>query len=165
MKRRHVYSTPDIATAERAVATLRRIGMSDEDISLIARQDIELTQIDNAHIEHRSDFAQGALKGVVGGAGSGLLVGLAAMVIPPLGLTLAGVAALTLGGAAVGSWAGMLAGASVPDTVRQKFEDEIASGHVLVIVDGDEATLAQAAAALQPLDASLLPFNTPTAIS
>jgi hypothetical protein len=165
MNRRHVYSTPDIATAELAVAALRRTGVDEEGISLIARQDIELTQIDNEHIEHRNDFAQGALKGVVGGAGSGLLVGLVAMVVPPLGLTLAGVAALTLGGAAVGSWAGMLAGASVPDTVRQKFEGEIASGRVLVVVDGDEEVLARAAAALQPLDANLLPFNTLTAIS
>lgn len=165
MKRRHVYSAPDIATAEHAVVALRRIGIDEEGISLIARQDIELTKIDDKHIEHRNDFAQGALKGVVGGAGSGLLVGLVAMVVPPLGLTLAGVAALTLGGAAVGSWAGMLAGASVPDTVRQKFESEIADGHILVVVDGDDETLARAAATLQPLDVRLLPFDTPTAIS
>ena len=165
MKTRHVYSTPDVAAAELAVQALRRAGILQEDISLIARHDIELKEIDDARIERRSDFAQGALKGVIGGGGSGLLVGLIAMVVPPLGLTLAGVAAMTLAGAAVGTWTGMLAGSSVPGTVRQKFEDEIASGHVLLVVDGDEEQLAAAEAALRPLDATQLPFETLTAIS
>ncbi|MEO8748442.1 MAG: hypothetical protein ABI379_12415 [Rhodanobacter sp.] len=165
MKTRHVYSTPDVPAAEFAVQALRRAGIPEEDISLIARHDIELKQIDDARIERRSDFAQGALKGVVGGAGSGLLVGLIAMVVPPLGLTLAGVAAMTLAGAGVGTWTGMLAGASVPGSVRQKFEDDIAAGRVLVVVDGENEQLASAETALLPLDATLLPFDTHTAIS
>lgn len=165
MKTRHVYSTPDVATAERAIRALRQAGIPEEGISLIARDDIELKQIDDNRIEHRNDFAQGALKGVVGGAGSGLLVGLVAMVVPPLGLTLAGVAAMTLAGAAVGTWAGMLAGSAVPEPVRQKFQGEIDSGHVLLVVDGDDEQLATAAAVLRPLDAVQLPFDTPTAVS
>ena len=165
MKTRHVYSTPDVATAELAIQSLRQAGIPEDDISLVARDDIELKQIDDNRIERRNDFAQGALKGVVGGAGSGLLVGLVAMVVPPLGLTLAGVAAMTLAGAAVGTWTGMLAGSAVPDSVHQKFQDEIASGRVLLVVDGDDEQLATAEAALLPHDAARLPFHTPTAIS
>lgn len=165
MKTRHVYSTPDVAAAELAVQALRHAGIPEEGISLIARHDIEVKQIDDDRIERRSDFAQGAIKGVVGGTGSGLLVGLIAMVVPPLGLTLAGVGALTLAGAAVGTWTGMLAGSSVPGSVRQKFEDEITAGRVLLVVDGDDEQLAAAEAALRPLDATQLPFDTLTAIS
>ena len=165
MKTRHVYSTADVAAAEVAIQALRQTGIPDEDLSLVARGDIERQQLDENLFEHRTDFAAGALKGVVGGAGSGLLVGLVAMFVPPLGLTLAGAGAIALAGAAVGSWAGMLMGASVPGAVRQKFEEEIAAGHVLVVVDGEDEQLAIAEAALLSLGATALPFDTTTSIS
>ena len=165
MKTRHVYSTMNVAAAEIAVQALRRAGISDEDISLVARGDIERRQLDESLVEHRSDFAAGALKGVVGGTGSGVLVGLVAMFVPPLGLTLAGAGAIALAGAAVGSWAGMLMGSGLPGAVRQKFEEEIAAGRVLLVMDGDEEQLAGAGKILVPLGATLLPFDTPSALS
>jgi hypothetical protein len=92
-------------------------------------------------------------------------VGLAAISVPPLGLTLAGAAAMAIAGAAVGGWVGMLTGTAEPSPVRRKFEAEIAAGHVLVVVDGDGATLAAADAALLAMGATPLPFDAPTAIS
>jgi len=165
MKTRHVFSTPDITAAEIAINTLREADIPDDAISLIARDDIEKTDISDDRLDTSGDFGRGGMKGVLAGGGSGLLVGLVAITIPPLGLTLAGVAAMTVAGAAVGSWAGMLTGASEPDIVRRTFDDEIAEGHVLVVVDGEDEILATADAALTAAGATQLSFDAPTAMS
>jgi hypothetical protein len=165
MKRRHVFSTSDVTAAEAAVQALRTAGIPDKDISLIARDDIQLEEIPDHQQEPKEDFGRGGVKGLLTGGGSGLLAGLVAITIAPIGLTLAGVAAMTLAGAAVGGWTGMLTGTAEPDTVRRTFEDEIATGHVLVIVDGAKDTLAAADAALESLDARQLPYDSPTAMS
>jgi hypothetical protein len=165
MKTRHVFSTHDMDAAESAVMALRQAGLSDDSISLVARRDIENHQIPDDRQDAHDDFGRGGMKGMLAGGGSGLLVGLAAISVPPLGLTLAGAAAMAIAGAAVGGWVGMLTGTAEPSPVRRKFEAEIAAGHVLVVVDGDGATLAAADAALLAMGATPLPFDAPTAIS
>jgi hypothetical protein len=165
MKTRHVFSTDDIDAAEAALQALRQAGLSDDCISLIARHDIENVQIPESQQDASDDFSRGGVKGLLAGGGSGLLVGLVALAIPPLGLTVAGAAVMTIAGAAVGGWVGMLTGTSEPGLVRRKFEGEIAAGHVLVVVDGNDATLAVADALLLDMGARPLPFNTPTAVS
>jgi hypothetical protein len=165
MKTRHVFSTADLGAAETAVDALRAQGVRDSDISLIAHQNIEHHLIADDRQKTIGDFGRGGVKGLAAGGGSGLLVGLVAMAVPPLGLTLAGAAAMTLVGAAVGGWVGVLTGTSEPDVVRRKFEDEIAAGRVLVVVDGEGANLAAADATLRALGATALPFDAPTAMS
>ena len=165
MKTRHVFSTVDLAAAEAAVHALRTAGIPDADISLVARQEIENHLIADDRQKTSGNFARGGVKGVVAGGGSGLLVGLVALVVPPLGLTLAGAAAMTLVGAAVGGWVGMLTGTSEPDMVRRKFEDGIAAGHVLVVVDGEGEALSTADATLKAQGATPMPFDSPTSLS
>ncbi len=165
MKNRHVFSTRDVATAEVAVNALRQAGISDDDISLIASHAIENESIPDGLQETGGDFSRGGLKGLALGGGSGLVFGLAAMAVPTLGLTLIGAAAMALAGAAVGGWSGMLTGTAEPDPVRRKFEKEVSAGRVLVVIDGDEQTLASADIALQSVDATPLPFESPTALS
>lgn len=165
MKTRHVFTTKDVAAAEVAVDELRRAGVSDDNISLIASHAIENESIPDDLQETSGDFSRGGLKGLAFGGGSGIVFGLAAMAVPTLGLTLVGAAAMALAGAAVGGWTGMLTGTAEPDPVRRKFEDEIAAGHVLLIVDGEEATLAKADIALRDVDATLLPFDSLTALT
>jgi hypothetical protein len=164
VKTRHVFSTPDLAAAKAAMQAARVAGVAPEDISLVARSDIEL-QTPEQHQEASSDFFPGAVRGVVGGGATGLLAGLVAVAIPPLGVTLAGVAALTLAGAMVGSWTGAIAGASVPDPVRRRFEGEIEAGRILVVLDGDKELLAAAQPALVAAGATPLPFDKPTALT
>lgn len=165
MKTRHVFSTLDIGAAESAVQGLRRAGLSDDCISLIARHDVENQQIPEDQQDTSDDFNRGGIKGLLAGGGSGLLVGLVAMAVPPLGLTIAGAAIMTIAGAAVGGWVGMLTGAAEPGAVRRKFEDEISAGHVLVVIDGDDQSLAIADATLLDAGATPLPFNAPSAVS
>ena len=164
MKTRHVFGTPDIDVAESAVDALRQASLADDCISLIARHDIESRFIPEDQQDTEDDFGRGGMKGLLAGGGSGLLVGLVAVAVPPLGLPLAGAALTTIADAATGSWVGMLTGTSEPGAVRRKFEGEIAAGRVLVIVvDGDAATLAVADAALVATGATALPFDAPTA--
>jgi hypothetical protein len=165
MKKRHVFSTRDVATAEAAVEAARQANIPNEDISLIARHDIEKKAIPNHRQSTEWDFAPGALKGVLEGGATGLVAGIIAVSVPPLGLTLAGLAAMTVAGAGIGGWMGALVGTEVPDPVRRKFEDEIEAGRILVILDGDDEALALAGPAVEAAGATPLPFDTPTAMS
>jgi len=165
MKVRRVYSTPSLPVAETAVRAAREAGIAETDVSLVARGDIELDAIPEHQKEAPTDFKHAAVRGAGIGGATGLLAGLVAVAVPPLGLTLAGVALTTLGGAAVGTWASSLVGASLPDPIRQKFEDEIEAGRILVVIDGEDATLAGAEDALRDAGAVHLPYGDPAAMS
>jgi hypothetical protein len=143
----------------------RAAGMPEQDISLIARSDIELEASPEQHKEAGSDFYPAALRGVIGGGATGLLAGLVAVAIPPIGITLAGVAGLAIAGALTGGWTSAMVGASVPDPVRRKFEDEIEAGRILVVLDADKDLLARTEPALVRAGATPLPFDQPTALT
>lgn len=165
MKVRRVYSTPSLQSAEAAVRVAREAGIAETDISLVARGDVELDAMPEHQKEAPTDFKHAAVRGAGIGGATGLLAGLVAVAVPPLGLTLAGVALTTLGGAAVGTWASSLVGAALPDPIRQKFESEIEAGRVLVVIDGEGNTLAAAEAAVRDAGASHLPYDDPAALS
>jgi hypothetical protein len=99
------------ADAKRAVAELERLGIDDNDVSIIANNG------DRAHGDHSEaaeDAGKGAATGgLVGGAG-GLLAGLGMLAIPGLGpVVAAGWLASTLAGAGVGAAVGGAAGGIV----------------------------------------------------
>lgn len=165
MKIKHVHLVNDLATAAKAVATARAAGAQEDDIALIARSDVEMERIPDDFRTSNTDFAPAALKGLFGGGAAGLVAGLVAMAIPGLGVTLAGAAAITAVGAATGTWSSSLIGASLPDPVRQRFEDEIESGRILVVVDASEDDQPRIDAALEKIGATPLPFEESTALS
>lgn len=165
MKTRHVFSTPDIPSAQAAMAAARGAGVDDSDLLLVARSDIELAAIPDERKEADTDMMPAALRGAGYGGATGLLVGLVAFAIPPLGVTLAGAAAAGLAGAMVGCWASALAGAALPDPIRRQFEGEIEAGRILVVVDGTRETLARAEPAITGTGATLLPFDAPSAMA
>src|SRR5690606_38750404 len=98
MTHRHVFSTPDIDVASQAMVAARAAGVEDKKILLAARSDIELEQIPDQRKEADTDMLPAAARGACYGAGAGLLAGLVAVAIPPLGVTMAGAAAATLAG-------------------------------------------------------------------
>jgi uncharacterized membrane protein len=165
MKKRRVYRTMDVASAQRALQAARAGGIADDDLSLIARSDIELEDIPEHRKDAATDFKPAALKGAVGGGAAGLLAGLIAIAVPPLGLTLAGAGVTALAGAAVGGWASALVGSSIPDPVRRTFEEEIDAGRILLVVDGDDAALDRVEPAITGAGAQPLPFEQPSALS
>lgn len=142
MKSRHVFSTPDVATAARVVEVAFANGVTADCLSLVARSDIELDAIPDELKEADSDFMPAVLRGAGAGGAAGLLAGLVAVVATPIGVTLAGAAAVAAGGALLGSWSASIVGGSLPDPVRRDFDDEIKAGRILVVVDASQDNLA-----------------------
>jgi len=165
MKTRCVFSTPDLQAAQAAMHAARVTGIDDKDLSLIARDDIELNQIADHRLIDHNDSNPAAARGIGLGGGTGLLLGLIAVAVPPLGLTLAGVGAMTVAGAAMGAWTGALVGFNVPDAVSRAFEEQIKAGNILVIIDGEAEQLPAARIAVEATGATPLPFEEPTAMT
>jgi hypothetical protein len=164
MKIRHVFSTPDVDTARAAMAAARDAGIDDACILLVARSDIELESIPNERQEADSDFIPAALRGAGYGGAAGLLAGLVAIVVTPIGLTLAGAGAVALAGALVGGWASALVGSSLADPVRRKFDAEIQAGNILMVIDASKEALTSAEPAIVGAGATPLPFEATTAL-
>ena len=163
MKSRRVYSNPDLPTARASVRAARDAGLGDDGIALVARSDIELETIPHKHREAETDFSPAAIRGAGWGGAAGLLAGLVAVVATPLGITIAGAAVSGLVGAMVGTWASALAGSTLPDPVRQKFDDEIKAGRILLVLDAEGDVLTRADAAVRDAGAQPLPFEATTA--
>jgi hypothetical protein len=164
MKVRHVFSTPDIETARNVMTAAHNAGIATNDILLAARSDIELDEIPNEYKEADTDLIPAALRGAGYGGAAGLLAGLAAIVLTPIGLTLAGAAAAAVAGAVVGCWASALVGSSLPDPIRRKFDAEIQAGRILVVIDAEKEQLDAAEPSLLQAGATPLPYEQTTAL-
>ncbi|MEO6077008.1 MAG: hypothetical protein ABIP56_09405 [Dokdonella sp.] len=165
MKTRHVYSVPDLAAAAAALSAARQAGAADDEISLIARSDIEIQSIPDARIDVSNDMVPAAMRGMAGGAATGLLAGLAALAFPPLGVTIAGAALAGVAGAAVGGWSSALIGTTVENPVRREFEQEIEAGQILVVVDTPEERVSAVSDAIVAIGGRLMPFESASALS
>jgi hypothetical protein len=165
MKRRAVFSAADMSVVREAMHAARTAGIENDDISLIARSDIEKQSVPDDRKVTEGDFYPAAVKGAVGVGVVGLLGGLVAVVVAPIGITFAGVLGMALAGASLGTWSSALAGATVPDPVRREFESEIEKGRILVVIDGDESLLPTAIAAVEATRAVHLPFDRPTVMT
>ena len=159
MKTRHVYSTPDLTTVAAAMAAARGAGIPDTDLLLVARSDIEVESVPDSRMQADTDMMPAAVRGAGYGGAAGLLAGLVAVAVPAVGITLAGAAAVGFAGAMLGTWTSALMGSSLPDPIRVKFEDEIEAGRILLLVDGTDEELANAAPAILGTGATSLPFD------
>jgi uncharacterized membrane protein len=134
------------AEAERAVSELRSAGVSDSALSVIAKRDEGVGDYGDANTHEVKEKGEGALKGALGGAGVGALLGLAALAIPGVGpFAAAGAIAGSVmpEAAAIGAGAGALTGGlggllkkhGVSDEDAGYYEERIHSGGVFVSVD------------------------------
>ena len=132
------------ARAERAVTELRRLGVTDTDLSFVARSEEEAV----AAGASPDTAGKRAAKGAAAGAGAGLLFGLAALAIPGVGpFITAGALASALGttggalaaGAIVGGTSGAIAGglsrAGYSREESEFYGPAVERGGVLVAVD------------------------------
>ena len=143
----------------------RSAGIEDNDLLLVARSDIELQSIPDDRKEADTDMLPAALRGAGYGGTAGVLAGLVAVVVPAVGLTLAGAAAMGLAGAMIGTWSSALMGSALPDPIRVKFEDDIQAGRILLLVDGTEDLLIRAESGIVRAGAVRLPFESSKAMS
>ncbi|MBD8526734.1 hypothetical protein [Pseudomarimonas arenosa] len=144
MKLRHVYLADSMESAKRCVQAAQALGWSEDRIALVASADTPLDQIpDDLKEGSSTDFMPATVRGALGGGAVGLAAGLVGAVIPAIGITLAGAGLMAVAGAAVGTWSSALVGASVPNEVHRRFEDKVADGHVLVVLDAEEKHVEQ----------------------
>ena len=165
MKIRHVFVTRDVIQARDALLALREQGVGVDDISLVARSDIELDRIPDELKEADTDFVPAAMRGMGIGGATGQLAGLAAVVFAPVGITLAGAAAIGAMGALVGGWSSALMGSALPDPVRQQFDDEISAGRILLLVDAEPDVQPRLQLALAAVGARRLDYEAPSAMT
>jgi hypothetical protein len=140
------------AEAERAVSELRSAGVRDSALSVIARRGDAGGDYGDADTHEVKEKGEGALKGAIGGAGVGALLGIAALAIPGVGpLAAAGAiagsvipeaAAIGAGaGALTGGLSGLLTKHGVSDEDALYYEERIHGGGVFVSVDTRDAAI------------------------
>jgi hypothetical protein len=136
--------------AERAVSELRSAGVREDALSVIARHEGAGGDYGGANTHEVKEKGEGLVKGALGGAGVGALLGIAALAIPGVGpLAAAGAIAASAvpEAAAIGAGAGALAGGlsglltkhGVSDEDARYYEGRINDGGVFVSVDSRTA--------------------------
>lgn len=162
--RRAVGTFPDRETTERALQQLRESGFPMDRVSVIAKDQAGTGEIAGAEVqgarapgntEAREGAGVGAVSGTVLGGIGGLLVGLGALAIPGAGpFFAAGTLATTFAGAGIGAAGGGLIGAltglGIPEEQARSYQQRLERGEYLVVVEGTEAEIQQAAAILSP---------------
>lgn len=162
MRYRHAFLADNLAVAERAVNVLRDLSVEGSDVALVARPDLEMAAIPDELRNADSDFIPAAMRGAVGGGAVGLVAGLVAMVIPALGITLAGAAAIAAVGATTGTWSASLMGSALPDPVRRKFDEHLEQGRIIVLVDAPEEAHRTITEAMARAGLVMLPYQQAT---
>lgn len=135
----------DSESADRAYTSLRERGYTDDDIHVIMSEDTKEQYYDRGvgevKIEEGSKAMEGAGAGAAtGGTIGGILGAIAAVgtsvVVPGLGLAVAGPLAGALAGAgaggAAGSVVGALIGAGIPEERAKAYERDLKEGGIVV---------------------------------
>jgi len=130
----------DRGAAQRAVNELKRLGFSEEEIGVAARDGNDIEGAKELS-EHGSHVGTGAATGVAAGAGVGALwgLGIVAGVLPAIGPAIAGGALAAIlssaaAGAAAAGIAGALIGLGIPEEEARYYEDEFKAGRTIVTV-------------------------------
>ena len=143
-----VFSVGDTETGMAVVEVLRAHHIEESCISVIGKDAQHVSEIPDAG-EFENDAVPAGKRGAMVGGATGLLAGLGAIVIAP-GLAIGG-AALALaaaGGATFGVLASTLIGTSVPHSQLREFEEAVAQGELLMVVELEEAERSTIAAEL-----------------
>lgn len=135
----------DKDTAEKAYQDAIAQGYSEDDINVIMSEDSRKKYYKSPLVVENGDKSMEGLGigGATGGAVGGIIAAIAAigstLVIPGLGLVVAGPLAAGLAGAGAGSIAGGLLGAlvgwGIPEDKAKLYETGIKSGGIVLVVD------------------------------
>jgi len=137
--RRLYFLIPDTDSAKVIVDELLLARIEERHIHIAAADHHALTEanLPEANLLQESDFVPAVERGLAVGGATGILAGVAAVVIPGVGLALGGGAILGIGlaGAGVGAWVSSMIGISTPSSRLTEFEKAIEEGQLLMMVD------------------------------
>jgi hypothetical protein len=137
MKRRLYFLLPDVECATRTADDLLLARVEDRHMHCLAKRGTELGALHEASYLIKTDLMRGAGIGLFCGALGGVILGYMIVNHPPEG-THPGLAAAVIAaivGALLGVWMGSMAATAVPNSRLKQFENDIARGKVLMIVD------------------------------
>lgn len=137
----------DRSRAQAAVRDLHALGIADDDLGVVTRENNTLLTDNETRASDGKDSkaAEGAAVGAATGAGIGALwaVGIAAGVLPVIGPVIAGgfltaLVASAAGGAAAAGLVGALVGLGIPEEDARNYEKQVHSGRTLISVRDTE---------------------------
>ncbi len=135
--KRLCFLCPDVERTRTVVAVLRRAGVGDASLMVVARNDVPLEGLPAAGIE-KTDAIPGLERGLAAGGIIGAIAGIVALSFEEIGLVLGGgvIPLFALFGAGVSGLAALLTGASVTSSRLKGFQDAIErEGKILLMVD------------------------------
>ena len=137
--RRLYFLIPSIDSAKTIVDELLLARIEERHIHIAAADHHALVEahLPEANLLQESDFVPAVERGLAIGGATGILAGIAAVTIPGAALALGGGAILGIGlaGAGAGAWISGMIGVSVPSSRLKEFESAIAEGKLLMMVD------------------------------
>lgn len=135
--RRLYFLVPDVAHAKTIVDELLLNRIEERHIHVIAKEGTPMENLPEARLAQRSDLMPALERGIAVGGATGLLLGIIAVSFPPAGLVLGGgaILATSLTGAGIGAIMAPMIGVSLPNSRLKQFEDAIAQGQLLLMVD------------------------------
>jgi hypothetical protein len=139
MRKRLYLIVPTVQSCQRIIADLCVNNVAENDIHVLAREDIPLEGLNQATTVQRTELIHGVEMGLSVGGVAGMLGGLMAVTFPPAGLVIGGgallVLATTLVGAGFGSLVSVLVASDIPNHELEVFQESISRGEILLIVD------------------------------
>ena len=137
MRRRLYFLLPSLDSARRTADDLLLARVEDRHMRFLARRGTDLAGLHEAGTLEKTDLVHGAGIGLVAGAMLGMAAGALVVAYPPEGMQPELVAVLIgmMVGGSLGAWMASMAAAAVPNSRLKQFEEEIAGGKILLMVD------------------------------
>jgi hypothetical protein len=136
MRRRLYFVLPDVASAGQTLHDLLLARIEVSHIHCLARRDLPMGELPEASFFQKTDIVHGAGTGMAFGGGLGIAAGVLVVMFPPAAALPIGTVLITgLVGAGFGVWVATMVGTSVPNSRLTVFEQRIAEGKILMMVD------------------------------
>lgn len=137
MRRRLYYMLPDMPGARAMLDELLLARIEERHIRFWAREGTLLSDMPEASFVQKTDLVHGIQTGMLVGGTLGLLIGALIVRFPLEGLQLPVVSVLVAGmlGMLFGAWVSGMVGAAVSNSRLTAFQQGIAEGQVLLMVD------------------------------
>ena len=153
--RRLYFLVPDLKSASAIVDELLLARIPEKHIHAIARPDTDMGDLPAAGLAEKSDLIPALERGLGLGGVAGTLAGLVAVSVPDFAVLSASslMVGLALAGSTLGAWISTMIGVSVDSPRLQPFQQAIAGGQILMLVDVPKSqvdTISQRIVALHP---------------
>jgi hypothetical protein len=143
--RRLYFLVPDVELTSDIVDALLVARVPESRIHVVAREGTPLGNLPEAGLAQKSDLIPAIERGIGLGGATGTVAGLIAIAIPGGAVISAGalVLALALAGGTAGAWISSMVGVSVDSPRLKPFEQAIARGELLMMVDVPKERVAE----------------------